>query len=417
MLCPIRESVNNSLKTLLANKARSFLTMLGIIIGVGAVIVIMAVGAGAQSLILAQVKTLGTDLVGVMPGSSEEDGPPTSALGVTITTLTYEDSIALNDKKNVPNLVDVVAYVKGVSTVTWGANSYDTNLSGTTVGYIPVEGGQVAEGRFFTREEEKNLSRVVVLGSTVKKELFGESEAIGQTVKIKKHMFEVIGVMEKRGKVAFQDYDDQIFLPIRTMQKLIVGADHLGLIRGRVDYEENIDKAIDDMELTLRDQHDIDDKTGKDDDFTIRSAAQALDMITTITDALKYFLAAMGGLSLLVGGIGIMNIMLVSVTERTREIGLRKAIGANNNNILYQFLMEAITVTFLGGIIGIIGGIIISLLVAVIAKALGYDWEFSISLLSIVLGVGVSAGVGVVFGLYPAWKASRLEPVEALRYE
>lgn len=417
MLCSIRESVNNSLKTLLANKARSFLTMLGIIIGVGAVIVIMAVGAGAQSLILAQIKTLGTDLVGVMPGSSEEDGPPTSAMGITITTLTYEDAIALNEKKNVPNLVDVVAYVKGVSSVTWGANSYDTNLSGTTVGYIPVEGGQVAEGRFFTKEEEKNLSRVVVLGSTVKKELFGESEAIGQTVKIKKHMFEVIGVMEKRGKVAFQDYDDQIFLPIRTMQKLIVGVDHLGLIRGRVDYEENIDKAIDDMELTLRDQHDIDDKTGKDDDFTIRSAAQALDMITTITDALKYFLAAMGGLSLLVGGIGIMNIMLVSVTERTREIGLRKAIGANNNNILYQFLMEAITVTFLGGIIGIIGGIIISLLVAVIANALGYDWEFSISLLSIFLGVGVSAGVGVVFGLYPAWKASRLEPVEALRYE
>ncbi|MDO8261414.1 MAG: ABC transporter permease, partial [Candidatus Magasanikbacteria bacterium] len=306
---------------------------------------------------------------------------------------------------------------KGVSTITWGANSYDTNLSGTTVGYIPVEGGQVAEGRFFTKEEEKNLSRVVVLGSTVKKELFGESEAVGQTIKIKKHMFEVIGVMEKRGKVAFQDYDDQVFLPIKTMQKLIVGADHLGLIRGRVDNEANIDKAIDDMELTLRDQHDIDDKTGKDDDFTIRSAAQALDMITTITNALKYFLAAMGGLSLLVGGIGIMNIMLVSVTERTREIGLRKAIGANNQNILYQFLMEAITVTFLGGIIGIISGIIISFLVAVIAQALGYDWEFSISLLSIVLGVGVSAGVGVVFGLYPARKASLLEPVEALRYE
>lgn len=413
----VLDSVKSSIKTLLANKARSFLTMLGIIIGVGAVIVIMAVGAGAQSLILAQVKTLGTDLVGVMPGNSGDDGPPTSAMGITITTLTYEDALALKEKRNVPNLVDVVAYTKGVANISWGANSYDTNLSGTTVGYIPVEGGEVEAGRFFNKEEERNLSRVVVLGSTVKKELFGESEAVGQRIKFKKHTFEVIGVMKERGTVAFQDYDDQIFLPIKTMQKIIAGVNHLGLIRAKVDHEDNINKVIDDIKLTLRDQHDIKDQSGDDDDFTVRSAAQALDMITTITDALKYFLAAMGGLSLLVGGVGIMNIMLVSVTERTREIGLRKAVGANNSNILYQFLMEAITVTFLGGIIGIIGGIVVSFIVAVVANALDYDWSFSISLLSIVLGVGVSAGVGVVFGLYPARKASMLEPVEALRYE
>lgn len=417
MIQSFRESVRNSIKTLLANKARSFLTMLGIIIGVGAVIVIMAVGAGAQSLILAQVKTLGTDKIGVMPGNSEEDGPPTSAMGITITTLTYDDAEALNDKSNVPNLINVAAFTKGVSTVSWGANTYDSNISGTNVGYLEVEGGEVEKGRFFNKEEEKNLSRVAVLGSTVKEELFGESEAVGQTIKIKKHLFEVIGVMKERGTVAFQNYDDQIFIPIMTMQKIIVGVDHLGLIRARVDNEANIDKAIDDMEQTLREQHDIKDKSGKDDDFSVRSAAQALDMITTITDALKYFLAAMGGLSLLVGGIGIMNIMLVSVTERTREIGLRKAVGANNRNILFQFLAEAISITSIGGIIGIVGGIVISFLVSVIANALGYDWEFSISILSIILGVGVSAAVGVIFGLYPARKASLLEPVEALRYE
>lgn len=413
----IRESVKGSVKTLLANKARSFLTMLGIIIGVGAVIVIMAVGAGAQSLIVAQVKTLGTNLVGVLPGNSDKNGPPTAAMGVTITTLTYEDAMALGDKKNVPNLVDVVAYTKGVANITWGANSYDTNLSGTTIGYTAVEGGEVELGRFFSKDEEKNLSRVAVLGYTVKNELFGDSVAVGQTIKIKKHTFEVIGVMKKRGKVAFQDYDDQIFIPINTMQKLIAGVNYVGLIRGKVDSDKNIDEAMNDMKLTLRDRHNIKDQTGKDDDFTIRSAAEALDMITTITNALKYFLAAMGGLSLLVGGIGIMNIMLVSVTERTREIGLRKAIGANNKNILLQFLMESITVTFLGGIIGIISGILLSFIIAVVARALGYDWSFSISVLSIVLGVGVSAAVGVLFGLYPARKASLLEPVEALRYE
>ena len=391
--------------------------MLGIIIGVGAVIVIMAVGAGAQSLILAQVKTLGTNLVGVMPGKSEEDGPPTSAMGITITTLKYEDALALADKKNVPNLLAVVAYAKGKANINWGTNSYETNLSGCTVGYIDVEGGEVMEGRFFNKEEEGNLSRVAVLGSTVKEELFGESEAVGQRIKIKKHTFEVIGVMKERGTVAFQDYDDQIFLPIKTMQKLISGVDHLGMIRAKVDYEENLDKAMEDIKITLREQHEIKDPSGADDDFTVRSAAEALDMIKTITDALKYFLAAMAALSLLVGGIGIMNIMLVSVSERTREIGLRKAVGANNFNILSQFLMEAITVTFLGGLIGIVGGIIISFLIAIIAKYLGYDWEFAVSVFSIILAVGVSAAVGLIFGLYPANKAAHLEPVEALRYE
>lgn len=391
--------------------------MLGIVIGVGAVIIIMSVGAGAQSLILAQVKSLGTNIIGVMPGKSEGDGPPASAMGIVITTLTYDDIKAIKKKKNVPNLVDAVGYTKGVGTVSWGSHTYETNLNGSTVGYLDVEGGEVLDGRFFTEEEERNLAKVVVLGSTVKKELFGESDAVGQRIKIKKHSFEVIGVMEERGTVAFQDYDDQVFIPLKTMQKLIAGVNHLGLIRAKVDKEENIEQAMLDVEMTIRDEHDISDQTGKSDDFTVRSAAEALDVITTVTDALKYFLAAMAALSLLVGGIGIMNIMLVSVTERTREIGLRKAVGASNLNILNQFLVEAITVTVLGGVIGIIGGSFISFLISVVAKLLGYDWEFVVTIFSIILAVGVSMLVGLVFGLYPARKASRMEPVEALRYE
>src|SRR3989339_807787 len=379
--------VKTAVIALLSNKGRSFLTMLGIIIGVGAVIVIMAVGAGAQSLILNQVKSLGTNLIGIIPGYSEEDGPPASVMGIVITTLTYDDALALKEKKNVPNIEDVVAYYKGIGTLNWSSNSYDTNLNGCSSGYIAVEGGEL------------------------------ESEAVGQRIKVKTHMFEVIGVMAGRGTVAMQDYDDQVFIPLKTMQKVMAGVNHVSMIRAKIDHEDNTARALEDIKITLRERHEINDQSGKSDDFTVRSAAQALDMITTVTNALKYFLAAMGALSLLVGGIGIMNIMLVAVTERTREIGLRKAVGAKTADILSQFLFEAVTVTSIGGLFGIVGGTLLSYLIALVAKFLGYDWAFAVSLSSVVLAVGVSMLVGLIFGLYPARKASRLEPVEALRYE
>ncbi len=412
-----KQCVKTSTGALLANKGRSFLTMLGIIIGVSAVIVIMAVGAGAQSLIINQVKTLGTDIIGILPGASEEDGPPATVMGIVITTLTYEDGLDLNDKKNVPDIVDLVSYYKSIGNVSWGSNSYDTNLSGATVGYMNVEGGEIDMGRFFTKEEEINLAKVVVLGSMVKKELFGESDPIGQRVKIKKHSLEVIGVMKEKGTVAFQNNDDQVFIPLKTMQKLIAGVNHVSMMRLKIDSEEDTDKAMHDVKTTLRERHDIADQSGANDDFTVRSSAQAMEMITTITDALKFFLVAIAAMSLLVGGIGIMNIMLVSVTERTREIGLRKAVGANNRDIMIQFLMEASTITLSGGTIGVIIGSLISILISVVANFLGYSWDLSISLVSIILALAVSVSVGLIFGLYPARKASRLEPVEALRHE
>lgn len=391
--------------------------MLGIIIGVAAVIIIMAVGAGAQSLILNQVKSLGTDIIGILPGASEDEGPPATIMGIVITTLTYEDARALNDEKNVPNAVGTVAYYKSLGTVSWGSNSYDTNLSGSTVGYLTVENGEIDQGRFFTKEEETNLAKIAVLGSTVKKELFGESDPIGQKVKIKKQNFAVIGVMKERGTVAFQNNDDQVFLPLKTMQKLIAGVNHVSMMRLKIDHQANTARAMQDVKITLRERHEIKDQSGASDDFTVRSSAQALDMITAVTNGLKFFLAAMAALSLLVGGIGIMNIMLMSVTERTREIGLRKAIGASNKNIMSQFLLEAVTITLTGGIIGLIVGSLISVLISVGIKFLGYDWNLAVSPFSILLVLTVSIAVGLIFGLYPAYRASKLQPVEALRHE
>lgn len=285
------------------------------------------------------------------------------------------------------------------------------------MGHLEIAKAEVEEGRFFTEEEERNLSKVVVLGSAVKEELFGDSDAIGQRIKIKKTSFKVIGVMKEKGVVAFQDLDKEIFVPIRTLQKLILGVDHVSYLRVKVDLEENVQRAMEDIRLTLREEHDFDDMTGKEDDFTVNSAADALEIITTITNALRYFLAAMAGLSLVVGGIGIMNIMLVSVSERTHEIGLRKAVGATNGNILVQFLIEAVVITLLGGLVGIIGGVAISYLVYLVANALEYSWAFAVSLSSIGLAVGVSMLIGLIFGIYPARKASLLEPITALQYE
>ena len=389
--------------------------MLGIIIGIAAVIIIMSVGAGAQSLILAQVKTLGSDLITILPGASDETGPPAAAMGIVVTTLNYGDAQAI--KKEVSGIVDVASYNRGFGTLSWQSNKYDTSLNGTTNSYLTVEGGQLAEGRFFTKDEEKSLAKVIVLGHATKQELFGAQDAIGKRVKINKNVFKVIGVMRERGTVAFQDYDDQVLMPLKTLQKLILGIDHVANIRIKVENSDDMESIVSEVKMVLRDRHEIYDETGASDDFTLRNTADALEMLGVITDALRYFLAAMAALSLIVGGIGIMNIMLVSVFERTQEIGLRKAIGANNLNILSQFLAEAVAVTMIGGIIGIILGIAVAFLISVIANFLEYDWEFIVTTSSIFVSVFVATLVGIVFGLYPARKASKLHPIDALRFE
>jgi len=408
----IFKTIKFSLGNLLLQKSRSFLTMLGIIIGVGAVISIMAVGASAQNLLLNQVRSMGSNLVGILPGAADESGAPAAMFGIEVTTLKYEDAIALED---LPHITAVSAYSRGRGTISYLNKSYDYDYVGVSSDYINVEDAAVESGRFFRLEEVDSLARVIVLGSQVKDDLFGKSDSIDQRVKVGQVSFKVIGVMEERGVAMFQNQDEQVFVPVKTVQKMMIGVDHLAFIRVKVDKEENISLVISQIENTLRFRHHIQDPAK--DDFTIRSTDQALDILGTVTQALKMFLAVVAAISLLVGGIGIMNIMFVVVNERTREIGLRKAIGAKRKDILIQFLIESATMTLIGGLIGIIIGVLIALVISVGVNYFDYDWQFIVTPLSVIVSTLMAISVGLLFGLWPANRASKLSPTEAMRYE
>lgn len=399
----------------MAAKFRSFLTILGIIIGIASVIVVMAIGASAQQLVLDQVSGIGSDLVGVLPGASEEKGPPASALGIVTTTLKNNDLKALLEKKNVPNAIDGTGYVSGIAVSKYQSNSAEASYQGVSASFPTVESAKIAEGRFFTNDESTGLARVAVLGANRAKELFPNVDPLGKIFSLKDVNFVVIGVMEKRGSVAFSNPDDLVYIPLDTAQKLLLGIDYLNFARIKVDSPDNLARAVVDIRTTLRIQHRI--KTPIDDDFSVRNSADAVSILTTITDVLKYFLVGIAAISLLVGGIGIMNIMLISVQQRIREVGLRKAVGARNRHIITQFLLESIFITFIGGVIGIIFGTVIAFLASVIINLLGYSWQFFVPLSSIVIATSVSIMIGLVFGLYPARKASKISPMEALRYE
>lgn len=409
-----RTHLANAWHIIRGNSLRSFLTMLGIIIGVFSVMVIMSVGAGAQSLILNQITSLGSNLIGVLPGKSDEQGPPASVFGIVITTLKQEDAKAILAYGS-PHIQAVAVYVRGIDTVTTDTNETDTNFVGTTASYPAVENVSLLRGRFFSEDEEKGIARVAVLGSSVAQELFEDQDPIGQEIQIKRSRFSVVGVIASRGVSGFQNQDNQIFVPVITAQKLLLGIRHISFMRIKIDDASAVPESIEIIKQVLREQHGVNHPD--QDDFSVRSMNQGLEAITNITDAIRFFLAAIAAISLLVGGIGIMNIMLAAVEERTKEIGLRKAVGATNHHITLQFLIETVCITVTGGIIGILLGSSVSYLVGIIAQGLGYRWDIHISLPSIALGVGISILVGLLFGITPAKKASHLNPITALRYE
>lgn len=412
-------------RTLRARKGRSILTILGIVIGVAGVIIIISLGAGAQSLVLGQVTKLGSNLISIQPGKSNEKGPPAQVFGVVVTTLVNEDAAAIRNSNRVGHATAVNALVRGSASVVFENRNIDTNFVGTDSEYPKVLNVPMDQGRFFSQAEDQGSANVVVLGSTVADELFGGTglDPIGKVIKVKSANakeaggvpLRVMGVVATRGTSFFQDQDDQIFIPLVMGQQQLLGIHYVQAINLKVDSADNIKQTISEVTSVLNERHRV--KTDSDVDFTVRNIADAVSILTTITDALKIFLVSMAAISLLVGGIGILNIMLVTVAERTREIGLRKAVGATNSAIRNQMLFEAGTLTMLGGIFGIFFGSIIAYLLALLMRRLGYDWEFVISPTSIVLAILVSILTGVIFGLYPAFKAARLDPIDALRYE
>jgi putative ABC transport system permease protein len=404
-----------SYKNLMAAKFRSFLTILGIIIGIASVIIVMAVGASAQKLILDQVNGVGSNLIGVLPGASNDKGPPAAVFGIVTTTLKQADIDAVLKKKNVSNALAASGYVSGVGTMTYESTSVTNSFQGVSADLPNVENIKLQAGRFFSNEENIGLARVAVLGATAAEDIFKNQDPLGKVFTLKNVNLVVIGVIEKKGSGGISNTDGTVYVPLLTAQKLLLGIDYLNFMRVKIDAIDNMERATADIAYTIRARHNIKDPAN--DDFSVRNTAQALSTITNVTNILKYFLTGIAAISLLVGGVGVMNIMLISVNQRVREVGLRRAVGARSRHIMTQFLIESAFITLTGGVVGIILGMLVALLAAVVIRTMGFSWQFLISPSSIIVATMVSVAIGVLFGIYPARKAARISPTEALRYE
>ncbi len=397
------------------NKSRSVLTILGIVIGITAIILVMSLGEGMQNLILGQIQGMvGSKVIEIGPGRQPKG--PSDFMSIFSDSLKRKDAEALSKKNNVPYLSKIMPLVFGSESAAYGNETYQATFYGMTGAASEMYSVKVEKGRFLTEEDVKSYADVAIIGSKVKEELFAANEdAIGKKIKIKGKNFRVVGILEKKG-ASLIGFDETVIVPYTTAQQYVLGIKHFQHIIVEADTDEHVEQTVEDIKITLRNSHNITDP--EKDDFNVSSQVDALKTVGTIMNIITLFLSAVAAISLIVGGIGIMNIMLVSVTERTREIGLRKAVGATDRDILTQFLLEAITLTATGGIIGISLGAIISFLASlVLSKGFNLDWAFTFPVQAALLGLAVAAFVGLVFGLYPARKASRKSPIEALRYE
>ena len=406
----------------MANKLRSILTILGIIIGVGAVITLVSVGEGVQAFVAEQFAGIGTNLLFVTPDFDNNAGLVGQQSLSGLSNLTFNDARALDDPFRVPDVVAVVPDVQGPVQVVVGNRFANTLAHGTTADYPQVRNHYPVVGTFITEDELEGSRRSIVLGQTVVKALFpDQAYPVGRTVEVNGARFQVTGIMEAKGEAGPQDQDDVVFVPLTTARRWLFplqdqhGVDLVDVIFVQARSDSRMDSATQQIAEVLRDRHGISFRD--EDDFFIFSQDEILDIFGQITGILTIFLAAIAGISLLVGGIGIMNIMLVSVTERTREIGLRKAVGAKRRDVLIQFLVEAVLLSMLGGIIGIILGGVGARVITVIAQNAGQEFRALMSLRAVLIATVFSAGVGLFFGIYPARRAARLNPIDALRYE
>ena len=406
----INSTFKIALRALWVNKMRSFLTMLGIIIGVGAVITMLAVGTGASEKISEQIASVGSNLIIVIPGSITQGGIRMGS--GSHATLTRDDAEAI--EKECSAVSAVAPMLNTGAQVVYGNQNWATGISGTTAGILEVRDCSLVAGRNFVDQDIRNATKVCILGQTVVDNLFGGIDPIGQIIRIKKVPFTVIGILETKGQsIIGQDQDDVIYIPVTTAQKKIVGTSIPGMVRAiMVKGRSAEDMSLAEKQVTelLRQRH----RSGpnKEDDFTVRNLTQMMQVAEQSAKVMTILLGAIASISLLIGGIGIMNIMLVSVTERTREIGIRMAIGAKTWDIRIQFIIEALTLSMIGGIFGITLGVTGSSILSAVA-----GWATIVSPLSIILAFGFSGLVGIFFGFYPAYKASLLNPIDALRYE
>ena len=406
----VTSALKISLGALRINKMRSVLTLLGIIIGVGAVIAMIALGAGASQKIAEQIAKMGSNLLIIVPGTTTYGGVRMGAGSQS--TLTTFDAAAI--ERECPAVLYAAPTYGRVAQIVYGNQNWSTGVSGTTPSMLAVRDWALTEGRPFTDEEVRNSSKVAILGQTVVKNLFGDSDPVGESIRIANRPFLVIGVLEAKGQSSYgTDQDDTIMVPITVAQKMLFGTSFpgmVGIIMIKAQGPEALDPAQAQITALLRQRHHI--SNGQDDDFTVRNLSQLMETAQKSSQTMTLLLGAIASVSLLVGGIGIMNIMLVSVTERTREIGIRMAVGARTWDIRAQFLVESIILSLMGGIIGIVFGVAGSWAVSSFT-----GWETSVSVFSVVIAFGFSGLVGVFFGFYPAWKASLLNPIQALRYE
>jgi len=408
----VLQALRIALRSLKVNKLRTALTMLGIMIGVAAVIAMVSVGTGAQARVAEQIQSLGSNLIIALSGSSNQAGV---RLGQgSQTTITEDDAIAI--AREVPAVQVAAPSSRGNAQVVYGNLNWSTGIQGVTADYFEARDWPVDEGRPILQEDVDGATKVALLGQTTAINLFGEADPLGQIIRIKKVPFTVVGVLSRKGQSSWgQDQDDVIMIPLSTAKKKVLGvsqanARSVGSISIKVRADEDMGEAEAQIRALLRQRHRL--QPYQDDDFWLRNLSEVLQTQEESSRVMTYLLAAIASVSLLVGGIGIMNIMLVSVTERTREIGLRMAVGARARDILTQFLVEAVTLSLIGGVIGILLGIGGSNAISTLA-----EWRTVLAPSAILLAFGFAAAIGIFFGFYPARKASRLDPIEALRYE
>jgi len=405
----LKELFLESLGTLALNRMRTGLAALGIIIGIGSVIALISLGQASQKSVQNQIQALGSNLLTIMPGA-QRTGNVRSAIG-TSTSLTYDDAKAIATSPQITTVKNISPEFSRRAQVVAGRNNTNTQIIGVTPAYAEVRKVNVALGVFITQRNVDALDKVAVLGPQVVSDLFGEgANPLGQSIRIRNQSFRVVGVTVSKGGTGFQNQDDMVFVPLTTAQKIIFGATNVTSISVEAKSAEVMTQAQDEIGYFLLARHHLNDPSQAD--FSILSQNDILSTASSITSTFTALLSGIAAISLIVGGIGIMNIMLVTVTERTREIGLRKALGAKKKIITTQFLLESIILTGAGGILGMILGIITSLIISHFINL-----PFTLSLFSIVLAIGVSGVVGILFGWYPANKAANLQPIEALRYE